>query len=44
MMTLEQFIEQNETDLKNMYDIFKYRVETNLSFKGFCKFCYEHTL
>lgn len=43
-MTLEQFIDQNEKDLKNMYVILKHRVETKISFNSFCKFCYEHTL
>lgn len=44
MMTLEQFIQQNETDLKNMFDILRHRVETKITFNSFCKFCYEQTL
>lgn len=44
MMTFQKFVEQNEKDLKNMFDILKHRVEVTISFQSFCRFCYENTL
>lgn len=44
MVTFEQFVEKNEDDLRNIYNIFKSKIETKLTFISFCKFCYENTL
>lgn len=43
-VTFKDFVSHNETDLRNMFDILKHRIEVTISFDSFCKFCYEHTL
>lgn len=44
MISLKEFVEKNQTDLRNMFDILKNRFEITLSFKSFCKFCYENSM
>lgn len=43
MISYKDFVEQNEKDLMNMFDILKSRIEVYISFDSFCRFCYENT-
>lgn len=44
MISYKKFVEENNSDLKRMFDILKHRVETRISYNSFCKFCYEYSL
>lgn len=44
MISYQNFVKENEEDLKNMFDILKDKIIVTLSFESFCRFCYEHTV
>jgi len=40
----EDFVEENEYDLQQLYAILTSRIETSLKFEDFCRFVYRKTL
>ena len=39
----EDFVEENQYNLRQLYIIFTERVETSLKFEDFCRFVYKKT-
>lgn len=40
----EDFVEENEHDLQQLYLILTKKIETSLKFEDFCRFVYKKTL